>query len=119
MEAGQLVCGANELAGFCVVYGFYLDVSLYELFSFLITNSITNLITNLIALLPYRPCRHRSVGKQGGLTDWLLYGAPYSIAGCLKNLPHSFINKLCVKTCNNSNTLKFFHIPPNNVSEIL
>ena len=117
MEAGQLVCGANELAGFCVVYGFCLDVSLYELFSLLITNS--HVSVNLTALLPYRPCRHRSVGKQGGLTDWFLYGPPYSIEGCLKNLSHSFINKLCAKTCNSSNTLNFFHIPPNNVSEIL
>ena len=57
-------------------------------------------------------------GKQCGLIDWFLYAAPYSIEDFLKNLSELFINNLCVKICNSSITLQFFHIPPNNVSEI-
>ena len=64
-------------------------------------------------------CGDRSAGKQCGLIAWFLYSARYSIEGFLKNLLESFINNLCVKICNSSNTLQFFHIPLNNVSEIL
>ena len=64
-------------------------------------------------------CGDRSAGKQCGLIAWFLYSARYSIEGFLKNLLESFINNLCVKICNSYNTLQFFHMPLNNVSEIL
>ena len=60
-----------------------------------------------------------SAGKQWGLIDRFLYSAPYSIEGFLMDLSESFINDLCVKICNSSNTQQFFHIPLNNVSKIL
>ena len=37
----------------------------------------------------------------------------------LKSFSEPSINSLCLKVCNSSNTLQFFHIPPNNVSGIL
>ena len=63
--------------------------------------------------------RDQSVGKQWGLIDWFLYGAPYSIEEFFKWIYQNHLLIICVKICNSSNTLQFFHIPPNNVSEIL
>ena len=60
-----------------------------------------------------------SVGGQCGLIDLFLYGAPYSIEGLLKDLSESFFNNSCVEICNSTNTLHFFHTPPDNVSGIL
>ena len=40
-------------------------------------------------------CGDQSVGKQWGLIDWFLYGAPYSIEGFLMNLWEWFNNNLC------------------------
>ena len=54
-------------------------------------------------------CGDRSTGKQCGLIDWFLYGAPYSIEGFLKNLSKLFINNLCVKICNSSNAAHTSH----------
>ena len=50
-------------------------------------------------------CEDWSVAKQYGSTDWLLYGAPHSVEGFLKNLSESSINNLCVKICSSSNIL--------------
>ena len=77
---------------------------------------------NLIALsLPLDrdsfSCGDRSVGKQWGLIDWFLYGAPYSIEGFFKWIYQNHLLIICVKICNSSNILQFFHIPPNNVSD--
>ena len=77
---------------------------------------------NLIALsLPLDrdsfSCGDRSVGKQWGLIDWFLYGAPYSIEGFFKWIYQNHLLIICVNICNSSNILQFFHIPPNNVSD--
>ena len=64
-------------------------------------------------------CGDWSVGKHYRLIDWFLYAASYSIEGFLKKLSESFVNNLCVKISNSPITLQFFHIPPNNVNEIL
>ena len=62
-------------------------------------------------------CGDRSVGKQWGLIDWFLYGAPYSIEGFFKWIYQNHLLIICVNICNSSNILQFFHIPPNNVSD--
>ena len=77
---------------------------------------------NLIALsLPLDrdsfSCGDRSVGKQRGLIDWFLYGAPYSIEGFFQWIYQNHLLIICAKICNSSNILHFFHIPPNNVSD--
>ena len=59
------------------------------------------------------------VGKQRGSIDWFQYRALSSKKDFLNNLSESFIKNLCIKICNSSNALQFFHIPPNNVSGIL
>ena len=77
---------------------------------------------NLIALsLPLGrdsfSCGNWSVGKQWGLIDWFLYGAPYSIEEFFKWIYQNHLLIICVKICNSSSILQFFHIPPNNVSD--
>ena len=62
-------------------------------------------------------CGDRSVGKQWGLIDWFLYGAPYSIEEFFKWIYQNHLLIICVKICNSSSILQFFHIPPNNVSD--
>ena len=55
-------------------------------------------------------------------TSQLLSSADRLTGLCMlrhSNLSESFINNLCVKNCNSSNTLQFFHISPNNVNGIL
>ena len=64
-------------------------------------------------------CGDQSVGKQWRLIDWFLYGAPYSIEGFSQWIYQNHLLLICVKICNSFNTLQFFHIPPNNVSDIL
>ena len=107
---------------FLRVVGFYLDVFLYELYSFSIINS--RVPRNFIALQSiqiYVMVETRFDLETGQLVsseDWLiLYGAPYSIEG-FSWIYQNDLLKIGVKICNSSNTLQFFHIPPSNVSNM-
>ena len=95
--------------------GFYLDLSLYKLFSFLITNSHVS-GHSVPRYLLIETCFSVETGHLVNSAN--LYCAPYSTEGFLKSLSESFINNICVKICNSSSTLQFFHITPNNLSKI-
>ena len=106
--------------------GFYLDVSLYELSlsSFLIKNyqMLRNIIVSWsIQRFPLLETHfHVETGElqssAGQLTGFFMMRLIVDKV-FFENIIYR--NQLCVKTCNDSNTLQLIHISPNIVSGIL
>ena len=100
MESSQLVCGATELAGFCVLWVstnifLYASCSHFWLQILMFKFNCSIVYLEIPLGRDSSSCGDWSVGKQWGLTDWFLYGSPYSMEVFLMNLLEAFINNLC------------------------